>query len=288
MLTYIALTAVMFAPTMMFLMSMNPEQTIISRWKLIGDLIMITITSLTAYIALRWLDKRPFGLLGLSLTPGWFKELKLGLVMGFGIMTFLFLLFWITGINEVSVGAMNFDVLKTLLGMTVLWFFAAIIEEIITRGYLLQSLAEGSRQWIAMGTFSLVFTLGHIMNPNWSFAGALNIFLVGIMFSVAYFKTRSLWLPNGLHMAWNWTQGSLWGMNVSGFVVPNSVMVSKPVGPEWLSGGEFGAEGSYITVIAVLALTWYIWQAEWIKPTEINAALWEKYPEGYGKEPSRT
>ena len=285
MLIYVILSIALIMPTMKFLMTMNPEQTIISRWKLIGDLIMITITCLTAYIVLRWVDKRPFGLLGISFTPGWFRELKIGLIMGFGIMTLLFLIFWITGINEVSVGAMNFDVLKSLLGMMVLFFFAAIIEEIITRGYLLQSLAEGSRQWIAMGVFSSLFTLAHVVNPNWSLAGAINIFLAGILFSVAYFKTRSLWIPNGLHMAWNWTQGSLWGMNVSGFVIPDTFMVSKPVGPEWLSGGEFGAEGSYIAVIALSALIWYIWQAEWIKPTEINAALWEKYPAGFGKEP---
>ena len=151
MLIYVILSIALIMPTMKFLMTMNPEQTIISRWKLIGDLIMITITCLTAYIVLRWVDKRPFGLLGISFTPGWFRELKIGLIMGFGIMTLLFLIFWITGINEVSVGAMNFDVLKSLLGMMVLFFFAAIIEEIITRGYLLQSLAEGSRQMDSNG-----------------------------------------------------------------------------------------------------------------------------------------
>ena len=284
-LAYVFLMAIIFMPFGHFLKNMDPELTIVSRWKLIGDILLITITILVAYVLLRWLDKRPFGLLGLSFTSGWFRDLKIGLVMGFGLLTFMFLIFWITGLTEVSAGAMNFGVLKTLLGMMVIFIFAAIIEEILTRGYLLQALAEGSRQWIAMVIFSLLFSLGHMANPNWSLPGAINIFLAGILLSVAYFKTRSLWLPNGLHMAWNWTQGPLWGMNVSGFEIPNSFMVSKPVGPEWLSGGEFGAEGSYIAVIAISALTWYIWKAEWIKPSEVNAALWGKYPAGYGKEP---
>jgi len=285
MLVYVFLMAIMLTPIGLILQNTNIEVTIDSPWKLIGDLTQITFLILAAYVLLRWLDKRPFGLLGLSFSSGWFREVKIGLVMGFGIMTFMFLIFWITGLTEVSAGAMNFDVLKTLLGMGVIFIFAGIIEEIITRGYLLQSLAEGSRQWIAMGILSLLFSLAHMANPNWSLAGAINIFLAGILLSVAYFKTRSLWLPNGLHMAWNWTQGPLWGMNVSGFEIPNTFMVSKPVGPEWLSGGEFGAEGSYIAVIAISALTWYIWKAEWIKPSEVNAALWEKYPAGYGKEP---
>ena len=286
MLAYLILTIGIAAPVTLYLDSLRVAAgdpiDIVSIWKLIGDLSLITITILTAYIVLRWIDKRPFGLLGLSFTPGWFKELNIGLAMGFGIMTIMFLIFWITGINEVSAGAMNIDVVKTLLGMMVIFIFAGIIEEIITRGYLLQTLAEGSRQWIAMGVFSFLFTLAHLLNPNWSLAGAINIFLAGILLSVGYFKTRSLWLPNGLHMAWNWTQGPLWGMNVSGFDIPNTFMVSTPVGPEWLSGGAFGAEGSYLSSIAIAVLIWYIWKAEWIKPSEVNAALWDKYPEGFG------
>ncbi len=265
--------------------SSGAEQVIFSPWRVASDITVITSFLLSAYIILRWMDKRPFGLVGLSFTPGWFKELIIGILMGFGLMTIMFLIFWLTGINDVSIGELNYDVLKTLLGFLVIFTFAGAFEEILTRGYLLQALSEGSRQWIGIAVFSLAFSLLHLTNPNFSYAGAFNILLAGILLSVAYFETRSLWLPTGLHIAWNWTQGPLWGMNVSGIEITNTFMVSTPVGPEWLSGGAFGAEGSYLSSIAIAALTWYIWKAEWIKPTEVNAALWEKYPAGYGREP---
>ena len=106
-----------------------------------------------------------------------------------------------------------------------------------------------------------------------------------MLLSIAYIKTLSLWMPIGLHIAWNWTQGPLWGMNVSGMDIANSFLVSAPKGPELLSGGEFGAEGSLITAAAIAALCWYLWRAEWLKPSESNASIWRKYPSSYGVEP---
>jgi len=62
-------------------------------------------------------------------------------------------------------------------------------------------------------------------------------------------------------------------------------LVSTPQGPELLSGGEFGAEGSLISSVFIAALCWYLWRAEWIKPSESIASLWRKYPSGYGVKP---
>ena len=98
-------------------------------------------------------------------------------------------------------------------------------------------------------------------------------------------KTLSLWMPIGIHIAWNWTQGPLWGMNVSGMDIKDSFLISAPRGPELLSGGEFGAEGSLISAVVIAALCWYLWRAEWIKPSESIASIWRKYPSGFGVEP---
>ena len=156
------------------------------------------------------------------------------------------------------------------------------------RGYPFQAFIEGSNTLVAMVVLSLIFSIMHILNPNFSAGGALNIFLAGIQLSVAYIKTRSLWLPTGLHMAWNWTQGPLWGMNVSGIDIPNSFMVSIPTGPELLTGGEFGAEGSLISSLLIILATWYMWRAPWLKPSKANSALWRKYPAAYGTPPVET
>ena len=246
---------------------------------------IITSFLLAAYIVLKWIDKRPFGSIGINIFEGWFKELSIGLGLGFGLLTLLFLVFWITGLAEVTAGAMNSTVAFSMLEFLFLFILAGIFEELMTRGYLFQALIEGSNKWIAMIILSLAFSLIHMKNPNFSAGGALNIFLAGMLLSIAYIKTLSLWMPIGIHIAWNWTQGPLWGMNVSGMEIKNSFLVSTPQGPELLSGGEFGAEGSLISAVVIAALCWYLWRAEWIKPSESNASIWRKYPSGYGVEP---
>jgi hypothetical protein len=74
-------------------------------------------------------------------------------------------------------------------------------------------------------------------------------------------------------------------MNVSGTEIANSFLVSVPKGPELLSGGSFGAEGSLITLVLTVGLVFYIWKAKWIKPTRKIAALWRKYSSGFGLGP---
>ncbi len=89
-------------------------------------------------------------------------------------------------------------------------------------------------------------------------------------------------------MAWNWTQGPLWGMNVSGMTIKRTVFTSTPQGPDLLSGGAFGAEGSLIASALIVGLSWYLWKAEWLKPSEEMTAIWSKYPAGYGLDPEGT
>ena len=256
-----------------------------SPFKLIQYLFIITSFLLAVYVVLKWIDKRPFGTLGLNFTKGWLKELSAGIGIGFGLLTLLFLVFWITGLVEVTAGAMNSTVAISMLGFLLLFILAGFLEELMLRGYAFQAFIEGSNKWIAAIILSLVFSIMHMFNPNFSAGGALNIFLAGILLSIVYVKTRSLWMPTGLHFAWNWTQGPLWGMNVSGMDIKDSFLVSTPQGPELFSGGEFGAEGSLISAVVIAALCWYLWRAEWIKPSESNASIWHKYPSGYGIEP---
>ncbi|MFC1561851.1 lysostaphin resistance A-like protein [candidate division KSB1 bacterium] len=244
-----------------------------------------TALIISALVSLKLIDRRPFGILGINLYAGWFREFSTGLGLGFVLLTVIFLIFWITGLVQVTIGEMNTVVLSSMSLYLALFLFAGATEEFLMRGYLFQASIEGSRNWIAVLIFSLIFSLLHFANPNWSWSGAINIFLAGVLLSVAYIKTRSLWLPIGLHMAWNWTQGPLWGMNVSGISTVNSFLVSIPRGPDLLSGGEFGAEDSLISSVFITGLLWYVWKVNWIKPSPHNEALWQKYPAGYGLEP---
>ncbi|KPL01283.1 MAG: hypothetical protein AMJ91_00570 [candidate division Zixibacteria bacterium SM23_73_3] len=240
---------------------------------------------LGAWITLRWIDRRRFALLGLSFSFKGVKELLAGFVFGFLYLTGVFLILWIAGFADVTARGLDAQTLKGMLTYLVVFAAAGTLEELANRGYLFQVLIEGTRAWIAILGSSLIFSLGHIFNQDFSWVSGLCLFLHGVLFGLAYLKTRSLWVPIGIHVAWNWAQGSVWGMKVSGTKISDTLLESVPKGPEILSGGNFGVEGSLITVIVTVGLLLYIWKARWIKPTQKMAALWRRYPSGFGLAP---
>jgi membrane protease YdiL (CAAX protease family) len=240
---------------------------------------------LAAFLVLKLVDRRPFALLGFHFRRGWLRELLVGMAIGFVLVTLLVGVQLIIGVVTLDVRPLFWSNLALLPVFLVLFTLAAWWEELFARGYLMQSLAEGSRTWIAAIIMSLPFTLGHLNNPNPSVVAMVNIFLLSLMVSVAYFKTRSLWLPLGLHFTWNWTQGSLWGFNVSGVEIGRSLFIANPQGSDLWTGGAFGAEGSLVlAIIAVLALVW-MWRTRWIRISEANAELWKSYPRGFNLPP---
>lgn len=287
----IMVTAVTFPPLYIFnhLKSQIPGgKGIHSPGIIVNYILLVSTFTLAAYLTLKLIDKRPFRLLGLWFSPGWFKDYYIGLGFGFGTITISFIIIWLFNLVDVSQGIWNISLVLFLLKMFILFAFAGALEELMLRGYLFQAFVEGSNKWIAMIILSVIFSAIHGANPNLSATGLINIFLAGVMLSIAYLKTRSLWLPIGLHMGWNWTQGPLWGMNVSGTTMENSFLVSAPQGSDLLSGGDFGAEGSLIASVIIILVTWYIWCADWIKPSEANSDLWKKYPASYGVSPEES
>jgi membrane protease YdiL (CAAX protease family) len=241
---------------------------------------------LGAWFTLRWIDRRRFALLGMSFSFRGLKELLGGFAFGFLYLTGIFLILWIAGYVDVTTGGLDAQTLKGMLTYLVVFTVAGTLEELANRGYFFQALIEGTRALIAILGLSLVFSLGHIPNEDFSWIAGLCLFTQGVLFGLAYLKTRSLWIPIGIHVAWNWTQGSLWGIKVSGTKISNTLLESVPKGPELLSGGSFGIEGSLITLIVTIMLVLYIWKAKWIRPTEEMAALWRGYPSGFGLEPA--
>jgi hypothetical protein len=168
----------------------------------------------------------------------------------------------------------------------VLFTLAAAVEELLFRGYLLQSLAEGSRWWIAGLLFCILFTWGHVDNPDVTIIGITNIFLAGVILVILYFQTRRLWLPIGFHISWNLAQSWLWGFDVSGIKITDQLFVMDPTGAEYLTGGEFGLEGSALsTVLFVVLVVWLLWKKV-LKPADEVAAMWAVYPAGFGLEPT--
>jgi membrane protease YdiL (CAAX protease family) len=138
----------------------------------------------------------------------------------------------------------------------VLHILVGVFEETLFRGILFRFLEEGFGSWIALIITALLFGLSHLNNPNATVWSAIAIALeAGVSIGSAYMATRSLWFAMGLHTAWNFLQGTIFGVAVSGNGAPiDSLFQPLIQGNPWLTGGEFGIEASVIGVVLGLGM----------------------------------
>jgi hypothetical protein len=198
-------------------------------------------------------ERKPLGVVGLAFHPYWVKELCVGLGIG--------------GIMIVSVGgaeallalagfARNPLPARTELaygsGLFLLLFISATNEELIFRGYPFQKLVESLGPPGAVAVSSACFGLAHLGNSHHTWISTVNTMLVGVPLSIAYLRTRALWMPVGIHFAWNYVQGFVFGLPVSGFTFPTTLLHAQVHGSDWLSGSAYGPEGGLLCTIVAL------------------------------------
>jgi membrane protease YdiL (CAAX protease family) len=198
-------------------------------------------------LVLRHLGEHPRDDLRFS---GSVKQLALGLLIGFILFSAVVGVAALAGDYRIVACCSTAMLPIILLDAGIM---AAVVEELIFRGILFRWIEEFAGSWAALIITAALFGLVHLANPNatWfsSFAIAME---AGILLGGAYMLTRSLWLPMGLHAAWNFTQGYLYGVPVSG--QPEQGMVTARLsGPVLLSGGPFGLEASVIAVVIATA-----------------------------------
>lgn len=135
----------------------------------------------------------------------------------------------------------------------------AFTEELLFRGILFRWIEELAGSWAALALTSALFGAAHIMNPNASALSSLAIAIeAGVLLGGAYMLTRNLWMAMGLHAAWNFTQGEIFDVPVSG-IDSQGLVEAQLNGPVLLSGGAFGLEASIIAmVLATAAGLWLV------------------------------
>jgi uncharacterized protein len=175
-----------------------------------------------------------------------------GLVGGVLLFSLIVGLLWAFGCYHVDGVNQNVSWLGPIL---VLGLGAGIGEEIVCRGVLFRIVEEGMGTWFALGLSALVFGAGHIGNPNATAWSALSIAIeAGLLFGLIFHVTRSLWLCMSLHATWNVMQGPVYGIPVSGFD-QHGWLASHMTGPDWLTGGSFGAEASVVALTTCSIVT---------------------------------
>ena len=201
---------------------------------------------------------------------GGFRNLLLGLGIGAGIMGSVVAVEAIFGVYSIAGPG---DTVNLLPELVALGLFPAISEEIFFRGILFRWCEELGGSWFALALTSAFFGLAHLYNPN---ATAFSSFAIaveaGVLLGGAYMLTRSLWLPMGLHAAWNITQGEIFDVPVSGLAMDGMVN-AKIQGPELLSGGQFGFEASIVALLLATAIgVWLVVRA--VRQGEVIRPWW--------------
>ncbi|AIF49332.1 CPBP family intramembrane glutamic endopeptidase [Dyella japonica] len=210
-----------------------------------GILAMQLIPAVLAYTMLvKGIERRPMRELAARDIP----TLGLaGLLVGALLISAVVLVLWLAGSYHI-IGANNPSV-DWLPGILIPGLGAGIGEEIITRGVLFRAVEEGLGTWWALAISALFFGAAHIFNPGATLWSSLAIAIeAGVLLALLYHVTRSLWPCVGLHAAWNVMQGTVYGVPVSG-TQARGWLISSRSGPDWLSGGVFGAEASVVALI---------------------------------------
>lgn len=233
--------------------------------------IFVSSATLAVYLARKYFDKRDMISLGLKWDKAALLDLIGGIVIAAVVMTSIFFTMLWAGFIEFQgfvwwQNDQSADAVLVAAGIAAaLWglYEETLVgwwEELVFRGIILQNMAEGMGMIWAVILSSFFFGFAHFFNPAATVLSSLLISLITPMLIFCYLKTGQLWMPIGLHLSWNFFQGHIFGFANSGFVSP-SLISQKPVGPDWLSGGEFGAEAGILIVpfsIVTIYLT-HLW-----------------------------
>lgn len=260
-----ALNAVMFVSVRAILGSL-PRQSILP------FLIFGFVTTVSVFAARRFLDQRSIKSLGLHIDKHAILDLVGGMLISALVMAVMFFALLWAGLIEFQGFAWWTDdptvsatlsaaALPAILLVMCKLAIVAWWEELVFRGYLFQNTVPVLGLTGSIVLLSLVFGVLHGMNPNATVLSTVLIALITPQLVYAYLKTGQLWLPIGIHWGWNLFQASVFGFSASGQASP-TMIAQSPTGPDWLSGGTFGAEGSVlilpVTLLSMVVIHYWV------------------------------
>lgn len=183
----------------------------------------------------------------------WLKYLGWGILLSLLQMGVIALVYQVGGIGTFELNELSLEPILFILGLFPFWLLQGGTEEVATRGWLLTRIAARTNLPLAIAISSSLFGILHLGNAGVTFLSVLNIILDGVLAGLLFIYTDSIWLVVAQHGTWNYVQGNLLGFQVSGTGADASIFsFTMGDGPDWLTGGTFGAEGSIITTLVLL------------------------------------
>ncbi len=214
------------------------------------------VAALIPAIVLARVERRPWGAYGLPVRWTLFRRFGIGMLWGFIAISLLIVT--LSGLHCFAFGHIVLHGIRIVrfagfwAGMFLL---VGLFEEFLLRGYSQFTLARGIGFWPAALTLSCAFGLVHLRNGGEHWPGILAAAFIGLFFCLTLRRTGNLWFAVGFHAAWDWGETFFYSVPDSGMVSPGHLLSSSLSGPQWLSGGSVGPEGSVLCFV-VIALVW--------------------------------
>ena len=221
--------------------------TIIQYFDLVGVLLLL-------WIFMTFVDKEPFIKLGFSL-KGKVNDIILGMTLGLLLMAVGYTILILLG--EIKFIEFNYNLINIIL-LFILFIAVSFAEETYVRGYVLKNLLQSFNPIISLIISSAIFSLLHFFNPNVNYIALTELFIAGILLGISYVYTKNLWFPIALHLSWNFFQ-VMFGFNVSGMDT-YSLIEFEIIENNNMNGGDFGFEGSYLSILFSLILMYFLWK----------------------------
>ena len=213
---------------------------------------------LALFLWVRWAEGRRLSTLGF-VKKGSLVELVKGLAVGFLLFSLVALLMLLSGAGSFEWGQLTMRPFLYILILLPLWMIQGGAEELVTRAWLLPVSVKKTNLPIGLLTSSLLFALLHLGNPDIGILPIVNIALFGLFTSLYLLRTDNIWGIIGLHAAWNFTQGNIYGFSVSGTGVDAAVLNFIPkTDSSWLTGGAFVAEAYIFSSLILLLAVFYL------------------------------
>ena len=206
------------------------------------------------WLALRWLERKPWSEVGLdraAARPKWFG---IGFAAGgLAVALPILLLILVGWLDRVPSPTTTWG--QPLVRITVLLLPAALAEELITRGYLLTAIRDALNWTWAVAITSIAFGLLHLQNPGATAQSVTLVVLAGVFLATIRIVTGSLYAAWAAHFAWNWVMAAIFHAPVSGYAFDLPAYRYVDAGPDWATGGTWGPEGGVPAGVAMIAGT---------------------------------
>jgi membrane protease YdiL (CAAX protease family) len=228
----------------------------------------------TLVIVGRLIERHTFAELGFG--RGFLRDIGIGLALGAGVISLVIGLLALFGWYQViGPGTLVGAGLVTNLSVVLLFLLIAVFEEITFRGLLFRIVENGLGSWGALIVSAIFFGGAHLGNPSATLGSSSAIALeAGVLLGAIYMATRSLWTVIGVHWAWNYFEGPVFGTQVSGNDSA-SLLHSVANGPALWTGGAFGPEaGLFAVIVGGITGVFFIWLA--IRRDQVIAPLWAR------------